>query len=271
MQFSLTKAWNDATAMLSANREVVLIIAGIFFFLPGFLSSFAMGGMQDLSALMDPAAQEEAAALAAKYWWVLLISVGGQMVGTFSLLALLRSADKPTVGEAIVGSLRCIGSALLIYVMLVAAGSVVAAVVIGASAAVNSYAFASVMGIIALIAVVYLSVRISLVAPVLAIEKKTNPITALRRSFALTKGHSGRLLAFYVLLFVAYVIITIPIILITGGVGLVLGDNAGLLIAGLISAAVGTIATAILIAVQAAIHRQLSNDKPGTNTGFQFD
>ena len=33
-KFDMSRAWNEALAMLSANRETVLIIAGLFFFLP---------------------------------------------------------------------------------------------------------------------------------------------------------------------------------------------------------------------------------------------
>ena len=34
MKFDMSEAWRDAVAMMTANREVLLIVAGIFFLLP---------------------------------------------------------------------------------------------------------------------------------------------------------------------------------------------------------------------------------------------
>ncbi|MEL7218162.1 MAG: hypothetical protein AAGK01_06995 [Pseudomonadota bacterium] len=36
MKLNMGQAWNEATTMLSANRDTVLAIAGLFFFLPYF-------------------------------------------------------------------------------------------------------------------------------------------------------------------------------------------------------------------------------------------
>ena len=41
MKFSMSEAWRDATAMMSANREVLLIVAGIFFLLPSVVLTLA--------------------------------------------------------------------------------------------------------------------------------------------------------------------------------------------------------------------------------------
>lgn len=271
MQFSLSKAWNDAVAMISANREVVLIIAGIFFFLPSFLSSFVMGGTYDMAALMDPARQEEMAEMVAQFWWLSLLTIIGTFVGTFSLLALLRSADKPTVGEAIKASLRCSLSALAIYLIFVLLVSIIFAIFIGISAAIGNTILGALLTTLAVVTVVYLTVRLSLVPPVLAIEKMLNPITAIKRSLELTKGHSGRLLAFYVLLTLGYLIIAVPFVLLLGGLTLILGDTAGLLISGIIGAALSAVISAVFVAIQAAIHDQLARADKGTGAGFQFD
>ena len=47
MKFSMSEAWRDATAMMSANREVLLIVAAIFFLLPSLVMAIAMPNLQE--------------------------------------------------------------------------------------------------------------------------------------------------------------------------------------------------------------------------------
>ena len=37
MRFSMSDAWNDAMALMRRNREVLAIVAGVFFLLPGLV------------------------------------------------------------------------------------------------------------------------------------------------------------------------------------------------------------------------------------------
>ena len=118
MKFSMSEAWRDATAMLSANREVLLIVAAIFFLLPGLVPALVMPDLQQ-TLMADP--QNMAAAfngLLAEWGMILLVGFVvitlAQIVGYLAMLALLRDASRPTVGEALrlglVGLLPAIGT-----------------------------------------------------------------------------------------------------------------------------------------------------------------
>ena len=37
MKFSMSAAWNDAIALMQRNKDVLAIVAGVFFLLPGLV------------------------------------------------------------------------------------------------------------------------------------------------------------------------------------------------------------------------------------------
>ena len=49
MKFDMSAAWNEATRLMAANRDVLLIVAGVFFFLP--YVAFMLIFMNELTAL----------------------------------------------------------------------------------------------------------------------------------------------------------------------------------------------------------------------------
>ena len=53
MQFNMSEAWRDATAMITGNREVLLVVAGIFFLLPSLVIAFVTPALQE-SLMADP-------------------------------------------------------------------------------------------------------------------------------------------------------------------------------------------------------------------------
>jgi hypothetical protein len=53
MKFDMSEAWREAMAMITANREVLLIVAGIFFLLPSVALGLSIGELQE-SMLADP-------------------------------------------------------------------------------------------------------------------------------------------------------------------------------------------------------------------------
>ena len=48
MKFDMGKAWNDTVAILSANREVLLVLAGVFFLLPALASGLLMDELEPM-------------------------------------------------------------------------------------------------------------------------------------------------------------------------------------------------------------------------------
>ncbi len=258
MKFDMSAAWRDAMAMVSANREVLLIISGIFFFLPSAVLGFAIGDVQE-AMLSDPEnAQNVMLSVYSSWSWLIAIVAIVTAVGYLALLALLRDHRRPTVGEAIktglIGLLPAIGTYLLLTVGL----GLIFAVIIGIAAAIGSSALGVILVLIAVILTIYVMVKISLAGPVIAIDKVYNPFKVLINSWRLTKGNSIRLFLFYLLLFIAYIVIALVVSAVIGLLAVVAGSSIGLALNAIVSALISAVVTVIFVAVLAAVHRQLS-------------
>lgn len=263
MTFDMSAAWRDATTMIGRNREVLSIIAGIFFFLPNVASGFIVPAMPE-ALMSDPERmQAEILAFYANYGWVTLLVLVLQMLGTLALLSLLRDKRGPTVGEAIraglAGLLPAIGTFLLLGVALGAAVMIVA-LIIGLLAAIGSAG--GLLGVLLLsglmVGMAIVWVRVSLVSPVIAIDKVRNPALVLRRSWRLTRGHTFRLLLFYLLLAIVYMVVAIVAGMIVGALLFVLGDLVSVIVGSLVSGLIAAVAAVIYVGVLAAVHRQLA-------------
>lgn len=260
MQFDMNAAWRDATAMISANRDVLLVVAGLFFFLPSVAMTMLAPGMQQMPT--DIGGEQALEAMLAVYQAnapLLIVVTLLQAVGVLALLALLRHSSRPTVGEAlkigVMALLPYIAAQLLVG--LAAGIFMVFAIAIGAATGVGVITF--VLGTIAVVGFVYLWVKFSLVSPVIAIDRTFNPLTALQRSWQLTKGNSLRLFAFFLLVIVAIVVVGLILSLVIGLLAALLGTGtAGLLVTGIFSGALGAAYTVLFMSILAAVHRQLS-------------
>ena len=264
MTFDMSAAWRDATVMIRANREVLMIIAGIFFFLPGVATGFAVPAIPP-ATMSDP--ERAAAAIMAFYgtWgWFYAIVLVLQMVGTLALLALLRGQGRPTVGEAMragaVGLLPAIGTFLLIAfgfgLLVIVASMAIAA--LGTAAGGAGALVGALLALGLLVAIIVASVRLSLTTPIIAIDRVFNPLEVLQRSWRMTGGQAMRLFVFYLLLIVVYLVIVIVAGLLAGALLLALGELASVIASSLLSALIGAGAAVISVAVLAAVHRQLA-------------
>ena len=261
--FDMTRAWEEATALLRANRQTVLVVAGVFFFLPYLAISLlipdlgaAMGGSP---AAADPEQAAEAAMAAfAQNWWAILLVAILQAIGSLALLAMFGRAGRPMLGDALrdglAGLLTYIAANLLVAIALVAA----LALLLTLAGATGSSALAAVALGLAFATAVYVSIKISLMSPAIAVEGMRNPIEVVRRSWRLTKGNSARLLVFYVLLIAVYIVLSLILSLVTGLVGALFGETFDLWRAAIVGALVNAAMVTVLLGVVAAIHRQLS-------------
>ena len=262
MKFSMSEAWRDATAMMTANREVLLVVAGIFFFIPGVAMGLAMGDVQHIM-LADPEnAQEMVLSFYADWGWLLALGGVASVLGYLSLLALLRDHNRPTVGEAIkiglIGLLPAIGA----YIVLVLGLGVVAALLAMIAGVTGNAAIGLIVALVIVGVVAYVLVKVSLSGPVIAIDKVYNPFKILARSWQLTRGNSFRLFLFYLLLTVTYVVIAAVTSGIVAVLLVVVGQSVATTINAIISAAISAIAYLVFVAVLAAVHRQLSGPSP---------
>lgn len=264
MKFEMGRAWNDAVALLRANRQVVLVVAGVFFFLPYLaLIIFMPDVMQSMGAsgTAEPgdasAAFNEMSRVYAEIWWALLLMAVIQGIGMLGLLALLTDRNRPTVGEALAIGAKCflpyLGAQILqsIVIVLIILIPFVVAGAAGTGAGL-------LVGLLAAAVVAYLFTKFSLTIPVIVIDGVMNPVTALGRSWSLTKGNSLRLFGFYLLLFVALMVIAIVLAIVFGIIGALTGPDASLFISGLSNALINMVAISFFLAVLAAAHRQLS-------------
>ncbi|MEN7538663.1 hypothetical protein [Aurantiacibacter flavus] len=274
MKFDMGAAWNEAVAMIAANREVLAIVAGIFFFLPSLL--IALVG-PDLNALMaSPMAtpeeverlSEQVMAAYGESWWIFALATLAQMVGYISLLSLLRDRGRPTVGEAIAMGAKGLLPAIAAYLIVTLGISVLFVALVALLSASGIEALIALGVLFAMVFTVYAMIKFSLAAPVIAIEKVVNPITVLKRSWILTKGNSFRILLFFILIFIVYVVISMVAGLVMAGLIAAIGGEAGKIVQGVVGGLLGMAATVVVVAVLAATHRQLSGGSASASGTF---
>lgn len=274
MKFDMGRAWNDAIALLTGNKDVVLVVAGVFFFLPYFALMLFIP--QEMAALQDPGAQadpekmmEMLSGFYASYWWAFVVLGLLQAVGMLGLMTLLTDRRRPTLGQALVMGMKYlltyIGAQLLQGMLI----GLLIVIPIGLAAAAGSVGLAVLLGLVAVIAAIYLFVKFSLSTPVIAVEQTANPISALGRSWQLTKGNSLRIFAFYALLFVAFMVVGGVISIVVGVVFALMGSEAAMIGNGFVSALMNAVYAALFAGILVGIHRQLAGD--GTTVSEAFE
>lgn len=263
-KLDLGRAWNEAMALLSANRDVILIIAAVFFFLPNVIATLLLPAQDvltaQLEALGDQPDPEEMMGVFADFfgqsWWIYLVFGLVQAAGVMGLLALLTDSSRPTVGEALGFGLKALvpylAAQILFGILMVAVPILLTGI-----GALISIALASLMAFIGLIIAIYIWIKFSLISPVIAIEKVMNPVTALARSWKLTKGNSMRLFAFFVLLVICAGVLWLVVSLVLTLFG-VFGEEIGLFAMAIGSGLMSMAFTTVMLVVLAAVHRQLS-------------
>lgn len=251
-------AWKDASALVAANREVLLILAGVFFFLPNLLLALVLGEPQ---VAPNATSDQMMAGVVDFYragWLPMLLTALAQIVGFLAILRLMRDRQRPTVGEAIrtgfIGLPTCFAAQLMFALGFGLAGGLLvglAALVLPALAVVLTLLLAAFL--------VFAGVRLILIAPVIALEGERNPLAAIARSWAMTKGNFWRILAFLVLV-AALFLVGMSLIMWVVGIVLVLVSEGSLqrVLASVFSSALTAVAVLYFVGIVAGIHRQLS-------------
>ncbi len=271
MKFDSNRAWQEASASVTANRDVVLALTGVFFVLPALAFSLIYPQSEPPAG----ATAEQIFAMFGEYFAssapLLIPMTIVQAAGTLALLTLFTNRTRPTVGEAIkqgfIGLIPYFLAQILIGIAFGLTGGLLATAAIASGVA----PLIAIVVIAIFIALVYVAIKTSLVAPVIAVESERNPVAALKRSWLLTKGNSLRLAAFYVLIGLAFlVVIGIATVLIGLLATLIAGEQVGGFITAVISAILGGVMTLYFAAILAAVHRQLAGTSPDV-FGTAFD
>ncbi|MFC0590198.1 hypothetical protein ACFFF7_12305 [Novosphingobium aquiterrae] len=259
MKFDSNLAWKDAASSVSANRDVLLALAGVFIALP----TFAMAIFVPPPVPAEGAKAEASLALMGEYYshaWPMLIGLALlSLLGTLTMLTLFTDRSRPTVGEAIKQGARAVLPVIAAQLLFGLAIGIAGSVLLGAAIASGSTALKLLVGAGLLLGIAYAAVRVSLVSPVVVVEGLRNPVAALRRSWMLTSANVLRIFLFYALLLIAFLVIYI---LIGSGLGLLVAlVSSGEVAAGinnLIAAFLQSVLSVYSVAVAAAVHRQLA-------------
>jgi hypothetical protein len=263
MKFDSNRAWKEASSAVAANREVLLALAGVFFLLPSLAFSLFFPQPQTAAGMSEQQIFE----LTRNYYssaMPFMIPVALiQAAGTLALLTLFTDRSRPTVGEAIrlglAGLLSYFAAQLLLGIGLGLAGGLLLAL----GAVTGSKLVIGLVVVVIVVAAAHVAIRTSLVAPIVAVERERNPITALKRSWRLTRGNAGRIFLFLLLVVLAFVVVVSIVMAIVGIVlALVAGAELARVVAAVVSSALGAVMTLYLVAILAAVHRQLAGPSP---------
>ncbi len=260
MKLDLGQAWNTALELMNANRDVILVIAGVFLFLPGLAQALLMPGMNEMAA--DPenidAVMAELQALYTEYWWVFVLVAIINTLGTLTLLTLLTDRQRPTVAEALKASGMGILSYIAVQILLILGVSLALGIPVGLAFASGSTALIVIAVIAAIVVGFYLMAKFALVTPVIAIDKILNPLAVLKRSWTLTKGNSIRVFAFLFLLILGMGIVFMVVQGVLAIVFAIIGGEVETIGMAIISSIGGAIFAVVFLAALAGVHRQLS-------------
>ena len=193
-RLSISRAWDEAKAVLAQDRGPIATVALALLVLPGVVSEF----------IIPPAPAGETPGLG----WslvslaVLIVAIIGQLT-----LSRIASGHRQSVGEAMSHGVRRAPAFLLaIMIWLLPFGLVLApfALQIQANPTQPSPAAAFAVLLVA-IAFIIIGVRLVFSTPVAANEA-VGPLAILKRSWRLTAGHWWRLFGFLALFMIAAVI-----------------------------------------------------------------
>lgn len=265
--FDSNRAWGNASAALRANREVVLALAGVFFLLPSLVIALLYPQPETVPGADQAAMMAQAEAYYRQTWPIALPLAALQAAGTLGLLTLLTDRARPTVGEAIKAGIGALLPYMASQIILGMGVGMLFLMIAGVAAGVGLPWLAVILAVVVGAPVM---TRFALTAPVVAIERWRNPLAALRRAWQLSAGNTWRLLVFFGLILLAFVIIMSVVMGLTGIVlALLLPAPAVAMVKAVISSAIGAALVVLLVACLAATHAQLAGGGPdGTGTAF---
>lgn len=268
MKFDSNLAWKQASEAVAANREVLFALAGVFVLLPNLAFSLLFPQPEPPAGLPPEQTFEFLSAYYAPALPWLLAVIALQAIGSLALMTLFTDRSRPTVGQAIRLGIAYLPTYIAAHLLLgmglgLGGGLLLSVAGVTGSRTVIGLAFVLLAAVFGAVVV-----RTSLTTPAIAVEGLRNPIAALRRSWHLTQGNGLRLLSFYMLVAVAFIIVMLVIMLAIGALlALLLGTGGtAKAIAAFVSTALSTVVTVYFVGIIASVHRQLAgtqNPMPG--------
>jgi len=255
--FDAGAAWNAATRLLRANRSVLPVLAGLFFFVPQVLLTALV---PDVPADLEGEAAAQAALDIFADWFALIFAVTlVQAMGMIAIAALLADRTRPTVREAMGKALRMLPTYVAAAMVVIAGIGLFALMILLPLTIVMGEGGAAIALVPIFAAAVWVNVRTLVLVPVICAEGLRNPFDALKRTWALTTGRGARMLLVLVLFVIAALVISIITTVVPGSLLIAaLGLDTGRAIVGLIEGAVSAALIMVWTALIVAIHAQIA-------------
>lgn len=273
MNFSMNQTWSQAIALVRENFQILAIVAGVFLLLPSLLMYVALPDMMSMITMADDpeAITNMMQGMIGSLLTYGLIALLAQIVGYVAMVALM-SHDRPTVGEAILGGLKAIPTlfgAFILFMVLAFVASLVFTLLMTAVAVVLGETLGAILAVIMviglLLGMLYVMTRLCLTVPIIVLEGELNPIKDFTRSWKLTAPHSMAIFGFFVLLYFAYIVVSMLLLSI---LSLIIGGSVFLL--GIANGVVGAAIAMVMCGVLVSMYRQLSgNDGPHVSETFE--
>ena len=269
MKVNTNSAWEGAVRLMRGNKDVLLVVAGVFFFLPTFVLGVLAPEIIDPMAGKEPETYEQMVAivenLPASFWIANIILSLIQAAGVLALFRLLTDQQRPTVGQALGFGAKALPSYVGTQLLQLLAFVFAIGIPLSVLALAAGPAGALLAAVLAIPAFLFIFTRLSMASPIIGIEGELNPVTALTRSWTMVKGNTLRLFVFYLLLFVCLIVVTLVIGAVFGLIFALMGEQVQLLGNNLVSALLSALVATVFVTVLASIHRQLSGPASGTS------
>jgi hypothetical protein len=278
MTFDMNRTWSQGLALLKANFNLLSVIAGVFLLLPGALFYVALPEVTAaLATTQDP--DQMLAILQAHSGKLIgfgLLATIAQLIGYLGMIALM-GGDRPTVGEALkrafTGLPTAIGATILLVLVYAVVGLGLSVLLGGLAAGAGAIGGEGLTAVIVfigvaavMVAVLYIVTRFTLTTPAIVLEGLGNPVTAMKRSWELTRSHAMKIFGFFALLFIAYLVIAMLLGGIVGVIAALFGGGAAsALVNGLFNGLLGAGVAMLFSAILTSMHQQLAG---GGNQGI---
>ncbi len=238
-KLDLSACWTDVMHLFRANRELLLSVAGVFILLPGLaFAMFAPPPASPPDASLETIYQGMQQFYTDNLLWIVLIGLANGFASAV-MLVLILDRGQPSVGEAMRRGLSIL---LPYYAMGVLSGVMVF---------LGSLAF--------VLPGIYIFIKLLVAGPAMVAERTYNITAALRRSWTLTKGNSGRVLIFVLVVAVTAFFVYLTTVTVIGLViRLAVDDGLAATLTTLIDGVISMFLSVLMVCVYAALYRQLA-------------
>lgn len=246
MKFSLDTAWADMQTIFKGHPEILLIIVGVFSFLPALAWGLAIPPPDLKSDGINNYANLIAWWQTNAPWFALRSLV--ELVGAATIFAMFLTSEQLTVSSALQ---RAGASIPILVVTYLCAGML------------------QVPGFMLLVLPgLYIMSRTLLSTAIVIAEGVTNPVAAIARSFALTAGNGWRITATLIVIFMTGIVISTATEIVIGSVlRVALAPAIAAPIEHTIEAALATLINLAMTLLVVATYRQLSRQLPISISG----